>query len=45
MTVIHDNLKAAQSRQKSYYDSAHCDLAFPIDDFVYLWVSPMKITE
>ena len=42
--VIRDNLKAAQSRQKSYYDSKHCDLAFEIGDHVYLRVSPMKST-
>ena len=38
------NLKAAQSRQKSYYDSKHRDLAFEIGDHVYLRVSPMKGT-
>ena len=42
--VIRDNLKAAQSRQKSYYDSKHRDLAFEIGDLVYLRVSPMKGT-
>ena len=42
--VIRDNLKAAQSRQKSYYDSKHGDLAFEIGDHVYLRVSPMKGT-
>ena len=42
--VIQDNLKAAQSRQKSYYDSKHHDLAFEIGDHVYLRVSPMKGT-
>ena len=42
--VIRDNLKVAQSRQKSYYDSKHHDLAFEIGDHVYLRVSPMKGT-
>ncbi|SPT17720.1 unnamed protein product [Triticum aestivum] len=42
--VIRDNLKAAQSRQKSYYDSKHRDVAFEIGDHVYLRVSPMKGT-
>ena len=42
--VIRDNLKAAQSRQKSCYDSKHRDLAFEIGDHVYLRVSPMKGT-
>ena len=40
--VIRDNLKDAQSHQKSYYDSKHRDLAFEIGDHVYLRVSPMK---
>ena len=42
--VIRDNLKAAQSRQKIFYDSKHRDLAFEIGDHVYLRVSPMKGT-
>src|SRR4051812_20319252 len=42
--VIRENLKAAQSRQKSYYDSKHRDLTFEIGDHVYLRVSPMKGT-
>ena len=42
--VIRDNLKAAQSCQKSYYDSKHHNLAFKIGDHVYLRVSPMKGT-
>ena len=42
--VIRDNLKAAQSRKKSYYDSKHRDLACEIGDHVYLRVSPMKGT-
>ena len=33
--VIRENLKAAQSRQKSYYDSKHHDMAFEIGDHVY----------
>ena len=40
--VIHENLNAAQSRQKSYYDSKHRDLAFEIGDHVYLCLSPTK---
>ena len=42
--VIRENLKAAQSCQKSYYDSKHRDVAFEIADHVYLRVSPMKGT-
>ena len=42
--VIRENLNAAQSQQKSYYDSKHRDLAFEIGDHVYLRVSRMKGT-
>lgn len=40
--IIRDNLRAAQSRQKRYYDSKHHDMSYGLDDFVYLKVSPMK---
>jgi hypothetical protein len=39
---VRDRLKAAQSRQKSYYDSKHRSVEFKVDDFVYLRVTPMK---
>ncbi|WVZ75952.1 hypothetical protein U9M48_023964 [Paspalum notatum var. saurae] len=39
---IHENLKRAQSRQKSYSDRRRRPLAFQKDDHVYLRVSPMK---
>ncbi|WVZ80721.1 hypothetical protein U9M48_028178 [Paspalum notatum var. saurae] len=39
---IHDNLKRAQSRQKSYSDKRRRPLTFEEDDHVYLRVSPMK---
>ena len=39
---IRENLKTAQSRQKSYADKRRRDLAFNIGDFVYLKVSPLK---
>ncbi|WVZ84387.1 hypothetical protein U9M48_031425 [Paspalum notatum var. saurae] len=39
---IHDNLKRAQSRQKSYSDKRRRPLFFEKDDHVYLRVSPMK---
>ncbi|WVZ84239.1 hypothetical protein U9M48_031291 [Paspalum notatum var. saurae] len=38
---IHENLKRAQSRQKSYSDRRR-PLVFQKDDHVYLRVSPMK---
>ncbi|WVZ93410.1 hypothetical protein U9M48_039390 [Paspalum notatum var. saurae] len=39
---IHDNLKIAQSRQKSYSDKRRKPLVFEEGDHVYLRVSPMK---
>ncbi|WVZ58149.1 hypothetical protein U9M48_008451 [Paspalum notatum var. saurae] len=39
---IHDNLKRAQSRQKSYSDKRRRPLVFEKDDHVFLRVSPMK---
>ena len=41
---IQENLKAAQSRQKSYADNRRCDLEFEEGDFVYLNVSPIRGT-
>jgi len=40
--VIQANLKAAQSRQKSYADKRRKPLQFEIGDHVYLRVSPTK---
>jgi len=40
--VIQVNLKAAQSRQKSYADKRRDPLQFKVGDFVYLRVSPTK---
>jgi hypothetical protein len=42
--IIRENLKIAQSRQKSYADKRRRDLSFEIGDFVYLKVSPMRGT-
>jgi hypothetical protein len=42
--MIRENLKVAQSRQKSYADKKRRDLSFEIGDFVYLKVSPMRGT-
>ncbi|WVZ90088.1 hypothetical protein U9M48_036419 [Paspalum notatum var. saurae] len=39
---IHNNLKRAQSRQKSYSNKRRRPLAFEEGDHVYLRVSPMK---
>jgi hypothetical protein len=42
--MIRQNLKVAQSRQKSYPDKRRRDLSFKIGDFIYLKVSPMRGT-
>ena len=39
---IQDRLKVAQSRQKSYADSKHRDVAYEIGDRAYLRVSPLR---
>jgi hypothetical protein len=41
--MIIENLKVAQSLQKSYADKKR-DLSFEIGDFIYLKVSPMRGT-
>jgi hypothetical protein len=40
--MVRENLKLAQSRQKSYADNRRRDLSFQVGDFVYLKVSPMR---
>jgi hypothetical protein len=42
--MVHESLKVAQSRHKSYTDKRRRDLSFGIGDFVYLNVSPMRGT-
>ncbi|WVZ63236.1 hypothetical protein U9M48_012881 [Paspalum notatum var. saurae] len=37
-----ENLRVAQSRQRSYADVRRRDLSFKVDDHVYLKVSPMR---
>ena len=44
MAKIRENLKAAQSRQKSYADTRRRDLNFEEGDYVYLKVSPIRGT-
>jgi hypothetical protein len=39
---LSENLKTAQSRQKSYADNRRRELIFEVGDFVYLKVSPMR---
>jgi hypothetical protein len=40
--MIRENLRVAQSRQKSYADTRRRELTFKVEDYVYLKVSPMK---
>jgi hypothetical protein len=40
--IIQANLRAAQSRQKSYFDKRKKPLKFSIGDHVYLRVSPTR---
>jgi len=40
--TIRDNLRVAQSHQKSYADTRRRELAFEVGDYVYLKVSPMR---
>jgi hypothetical protein len=40
--MVRENLRVAQSRQKSYADHMRRELSFEVEDFVYLKVSPMR---
>jgi hypothetical protein len=40
--MVRENLRVAQSRQKSYTDQRRRELSFKIRDFVYLKMSPMR---
>jgi hypothetical protein len=40
--MVRENLKLAQSRQKSYANNKRRELRFQVGDFVYLKVSPMR---
>ena len=40
--TVRENLRIAQTRQKSYADGKRRDLTFRVGDFVYLKVSPMS---
>ena len=42
--IIRENLKTAQSRQKSQYDRRHKEVAYEIGDKAYLRVTPLKGT-
>ena len=40
--IVRDQLKAAQSRQKSYYDRHHRQESYNLDEKAYLQVIPLK---
>ena len=40
--AIQENLRAAQSKQKSYFDKKRKPLQFNVGDHIYLRVSPTK---
>jgi hypothetical protein len=42
MKDFRENLRVAQSREKSYTDHRRRKLSFEVGDFVYLKVSPMR---
>jgi hypothetical protein len=44
VTQVRENLRIAQSRQKSYADNRQRDLEFQVGDHVYLKVSPLRGT-
>jgi hypothetical protein len=43
--IVHGNLKAVQSRQRSYVDTRRRELSFEVGDYVYLKVSPIRGTK
>jgi hypothetical protein len=40
--MVRENLRVAQSKQKSYVDHRRRELSFEVGDFIYLKVSPMR---
>src|ERR1041384_6738423 len=43
--IVRDQLKASQSRQKSYYDRHHRQESYSLDENAYLRVTPLKGTQ
>jgi hypothetical protein len=43
--MVQENLKAAQSRQRSYADTGRREFSFEVGDYVYLKVSPIRGTK
>ena len=44
VTKVRENVKIAQTREKSYADKRRRDLNFKVGDYVYLKVSPLRGT-
>jgi hypothetical protein len=40
--MVRENLRIAQSRQKSYADHGRREFSFQVGDFLYLKVSPVR---
>jgi hypothetical protein len=43
--MVRENLKIAQSRQRSYADTRRRELSFEVGDFLYLKVSPIRVVK
>jgi hypothetical protein len=43
--MVRENMKTAQSRQRSYADSRRRELSFEVGDYVYLKASPIRGTK
>jgi hypothetical protein len=42
VSMVRENLKTVQSRQRSYADTRRRELCFEVGDYVYLKVSPIR---
>jgi hypothetical protein len=40
--IVRENMKIAQSKQRSYIDTRRREISFEVGDFVYLKVSPIR---
>jgi hypothetical protein len=40
--MVRENLRIAQSKQKSYANHRRRELSFEVEDYVYLKLSPMR---
>jgi hypothetical protein len=42
VSMVKENMRIAQSKQKNYTDRRRKELSFEVGDFIYLKVSPMR---